>query len=434
MSEGAAGRRIAAARVCRRISGVFERVARGDLHLCALCAVAPHLTTENATELLEACCGKTRRQVEELLAVRFPRPDVRAQIRRLPTRAPGALAEQVAPARVSDSTLVLTGSQIPALSPNSPVVSASPVSSPVNPVSSPARTAMPDARRRAREIEALSADRFGVHFTADAELRELIERARQLASHRLPNGDLASLMKLMAQTFVRQEEKRRFGLGARARSNGSRNKEAANETWSQANTSTTTEISMTVAPERTPSQRSRVTPPGGVAAPSGATAPSGVAAPNGATAPSGVAAPNGVAAPSGAMTATGAPGLTRALAGRDVATPQRERTRYLSADARRETCERDRGRCAFVSANGRRCQERAFLEIDHIVPFARHGASDASNLRLLCKAHNRLHARHCFGVLHLAKKSAAKRRAQRALELAKGDHRKRAGRSASSDR
>src|SRR5689334_14953480 len=59
MSEGAAGRRVAAARVCRRIPGVFERVARGQVHLCALCALAPHLSADNATELLDACRGKT---------------------------------------------------------------------------------------------------------------------------------------------------------------------------------------------------------------------------------------------------------------------------------------------------------------------------------------------------------------------------------------
>ena len=57
----------------------------------------------------------------------------------------------------------------------------------------------------------------GVHVTADAELRDLIERARALASHQLPNGDLAGLMKLMAASFVREEEKRRFGIGARPR-------------------------------------------------------------------------------------------------------------------------------------------------------------------------------------------------------------------------
>src|SRR6478735_5753410 len=87
MSEGAAGRRVTAARVCRRFPEAFEQVARGELHLCALCALAPHLDLQNAAELFEACRGKTRRQVEGLLAVRFPRPDVREQIRRLPVRA-----------------------------------------------------------------------------------------------------------------------------------------------------------------------------------------------------------------------------------------------------------------------------------------------------------------------------------------------------------
>lgn len=72
--------------MCRRFPDAFERMARGDLHLCALCALASHLNEQNATELFEASAGKTRRQVEELLAARFPRPDVREQIRRLPAR------------------------------------------------------------------------------------------------------------------------------------------------------------------------------------------------------------------------------------------------------------------------------------------------------------------------------------------------------------
>src|SRR3954469_10227199 len=77
MSEGSAGRRVTAARVCRHFPELFERVTRGELHLCALCALAPHLSSENSAELFAACQGRTRRQVEELLAARFPRPDVR---------------------------------------------------------------------------------------------------------------------------------------------------------------------------------------------------------------------------------------------------------------------------------------------------------------------------------------------------------------------
>src|SRR6478609_5412142 len=229
MSEGAAGRRVAAARVCRRFSGTFERIARGQLHLCALCALAPHLTADNATELLDACRGKTRRQVEELLAVRFPRPDVREQIRRLPARtAVVAVAEQPALVKqtIETSSAPLAGSveasrqiggQAPATAANHPSQRTSLVDNPVAKSSPTASAATPNSRGRARELEPLSAERFGVHFTADAELRELIERARALASHRLPNGDLASLIKLMATCFVRQEEKRRFGIGRKPR-------------------------------------------------------------------------------------------------------------------------------------------------------------------------------------------------------------------------
>src|SRR5258706_2037062 len=86
MSEGAAGRRVTGARVCRRFPEAFALVARGELHLSALCELASHLNLENASELFEACRGKTRRQVEHLLAARFPRTDVREQIRRLPVR------------------------------------------------------------------------------------------------------------------------------------------------------------------------------------------------------------------------------------------------------------------------------------------------------------------------------------------------------------
>ena len=50
--------------------------------------------------------------------------------------------------------------------------------------------AAPPAPSAQRRREPLSADRYRVHFTADAEFRDLLERVRALASHRLPSGDL----------------------------------------------------------------------------------------------------------------------------------------------------------------------------------------------------------------------------------------------------
>ena len=162
MSEGAAGRRVAAARVCRRIPGVSERIARGQMHLCALCVLAPHLSVDNATELLDACRGKTRRQVEELLAVRFPRPDVREQIRRLPARmAVVAVAERPALVKqtIETSSAPLAGSveasrqiggQAPATAPNHPSQRTSLVDNPVAKSSRP-RALRPPTRVGERE-------------------------------------------------------------------------------------------------------------------------------------------------------------------------------------------------------------------------------------------------------------------------------------------
>jgi hypothetical protein len=59
---------------------------------------------------------------------------------------------------------------------------------------------------------------------------------------------------------------------------------------------------------------------------------------------------------------------------------------------------RDGGRCAFVSSEGRRCECRRALELDHIRPFSLGGRSDAStNIRLLCREHNQLERRLKLG-------------------------------------
>src|SRR6188768_52042 len=168
MSEGSAGRRVAAAKMCKRFPEAFEQVARGELHLCALCALAPHVTPESSTQLFEACRGKTRRKIEELLAARFPRPDVREQIRRLPARAPvtaGASEPSAPPAVAVDASIVPATPR--EVFPNS-LHSTSP------PVSTAPSTPAPDPRRRARE------KRFRT------ELRNPGEPHRPFRAQRLP--------------------------------------------------------------------------------------------------------------------------------------------------------------------------------------------------------------------------------------------------------
>ena len=73
-------------------------------------------------------------------------------------------------------------------------------------------------------------------------------------------------------------------------------------------------------------------------------------------------------------------------------------SRYIPASVRRAVWERDQGRCTFVSITGGRCRSRRFIELDHVVPFARGGKATVGNLRLRCSAHNQYEAERVFGV------------------------------------
>jgi len=360
LSEGAAGRRVAAARVCRRFSEAFELVARGELHLSALCGLAPHLNSQNASELFTACCRKTRRHVDELLAARFPRPDVREQIRRLPTRVlvqlPAVADEPRKTDRFEthDDAVVepnatgqgpeVTPAELPKLAGNG------------DPDAPPPVVGWPPSRRR--DLEALAVDRFGVHFTADAELKELLERARALASHRLPKNDLSSLMRVVLTSFVKHEEARRFAVGRKPR------RAKADATHAKASSP-------------------RTTPPGG--------AGQAIASANGKTAPVGLRAS----------------AVARVAAG---SAKRSKRSRYVPVAVRHAVYLRDCGQCTFMSEDGRRCEARARLELDHVKPWARLGGAGIDNIRLRCRAHNQLYARECFSDRHIEAKIAARRR------------------------
>jgi 5-methylcytosine-specific restriction endonuclease McrA len=76
--------------------------------------------------------------------------------------------------------------------------------------------------------------------------------------------------------------------------------------------------------------------------------------------------------------------------------PAAAHSRHVPASVRRQVWARDEGRCAFVGTNGR-CEERGFLELHHVVPFAAGGETTAENLELRCRAHNAYEARVCFG-------------------------------------
>lgn len=145
LSENEAFRRIAAARLGRRFPVVHALLASGAVHLSTLELLRDHLTNENHRELLEITSGKSKREVEALLAARFPKPDVPAKIRQL------------------------------------------------------------------------SAERFKVEFTATAELREKLERCRDLMSHANPSRDFAVVIERAVELLLAELERSRLKRTKRPR-------------------------------------------------------------------------------------------------------------------------------------------------------------------------------------------------------------------------
>jgi hypothetical protein len=82
---------------------------------------------------------------------------------------------------------------------------------------------------------------------------------------------------------------------------------------------------------------------------------------------------------------------------------------------------RDEGRCSFTDADGNRCEERCFLEIEHLHPFALNGETSASNCTLRCRCHNTLAAELSFGRDQIAAAIARARERRRSGESRRGE-------------
>jgi hypothetical protein len=154
----------------------LDELASGAIHLTGLFLLSGHLTEDNADRLIAEARGKSKRQLEELLARWAPRSDVPATI----------TPSGPEPARAELSTMSGTGG--------------SELSAP------------PPSAHRPR-VEPLSATSFRVEFTASATLRDKLEHARNLLSHAVPSGDLATLIERAIDQLIAVETKRRAGAG-----------------------------------------------------------------------------------------------------------------------------------------------------------------------------------------------------------------------------
>jgi len=95
LSEYAAYGRIEAARAARKFPVILEMLVEGSLNLTTVGLLGRHLTRDNYREVLVAAQGRSKREVEELVARLHPQPDVPSSIRKLPSANP--VAAQAAP-------------------------------------------------------------------------------------------------------------------------------------------------------------------------------------------------------------------------------------------------------------------------------------------------------------------------------------------------
>ena len=101
MSEDAAFKRITAARTARRFPAIFAAVADGRLHLSAVRMLSAHLTDDNVEELVAAASHRSKREIDEMLAERAPRPDARSLLEPM-VSGPEVCAASLAPGRVAE--------------------------------------------------------------------------------------------------------------------------------------------------------------------------------------------------------------------------------------------------------------------------------------------------------------------------------------------
>jgi len=174
LSEHEAFHRITAARTARRFPVLLRMLTEGSLNLTTVRLLAPHLDEDNQEELRSAASGKSRRELEELLARRFPQPDVASSIRKLPgprpTPAPSVMPSEPGPA---------------AARPPNPGESLSPLTS----------APIPSSQLRPRTlVTPIAPDRFQMTVAVGAETREKLLLARDLLRHTIPSGDMAAII------------------------------------------------------------------------------------------------------------------------------------------------------------------------------------------------------------------------------------------------
>jgi hypothetical protein len=190
LPEDATCNRTTAVRMARAYPPILPMLVDGRLNLSTLRLLAPWLTAENHVELLAETAGRSKRDVEERIARRFPRAAT-TSIRRAPS-PPGPSTSPIEEPRPADATG------------GGPVLRAA--------ASAPGR--MPPAPAR-RPVTPMAEDVFLIRLAAGRAMVERLRRAQDLLGHAVPRGDVTEVFDRALIALIAVLEKKKFGGGER---------------------------------------------------------------------------------------------------------------------------------------------------------------------------------------------------------------------------
>ncbi|HEY8148314.1 MAG TPA: HNH endonuclease [Vicinamibacteria bacterium] len=196
LSEDATCNRIQAARACRDFPMILDLLASGAMSLTSVRILRPHLTPENHEAVLARASGRSRREIEALVAELAPRPDVPSSVRKLPTATP---APPVMRAATSPATRVEAATLTPP--------------EPAPRVSSP-----PPLRTIPRPIiETTSPERYRVQFTIGKESHDKLRRVQALLRREIPDGDPGAIFDRALTLLLEKVENAKLGAATKPR-------------------------------------------------------------------------------------------------------------------------------------------------------------------------------------------------------------------------
>ncbi|HVO32164.1 MAG TPA: HNH endonuclease signature motif containing protein [bacterium] len=199
--ECATYRRVHATRILMRFPDVAGPLRDGRLSLSTIVELRDVLTPENAQELVARASGKSRREVEVMVAqLRAPIPVPAATIRKVAVA--GEPVARTVREEVSDvpglptaaegnASLRLQGEHLESMQSAPPEPAAPFVPVPPRP-----------------EVEPIARNQYRVRMVVSQEFVDLLERAKTILSHVVPDGELTDVLRKGLEEIVRKHEKK----------------------------------------------------------------------------------------------------------------------------------------------------------------------------------------------------------------------------------